>query len=113
MFFLPSIFSIPRLTVSILMSVLMLGAFVWGGFVLYVTQSTPKAPDVVTDTVVVLTGGAGRSEAGFQIIAEGKAKSMLITGVLGQRSSSNSSPVTMICLPKKFFSETLVVELCR
>jgi len=81
MFFLPGIFSIPRLTVSILMSLLMLGAFLWGGFTLYVMQSTPQSPDIVTDTVVVLTGGSGRVEAGFQIIAGGKAKSMLITGV--------------------------------
>ena len=63
------------------MSLLMLGAFLWGGFTLYVTQSTPASPDIVTDTVVVLTGGAGRIEAGAQIIADGKAKSMLITGV--------------------------------
>lgn len=81
MFFLPGLFSIPRLTISIMMSVLMLGAFAYGGFVLYVTQVQPKSPDVVTDTVIVLTGGAGRVEAGFQILADKKAKSMLITGV--------------------------------
>lgn len=81
MFFLPGLFSIPRLTISILMSLLMLGAFIWGGFVLYVTQATPRGADIVTDTVVVLTGGAGRVEAGFQIIADGKAKNLLITGV--------------------------------
>jgi len=81
MFFLPSLFSIPRFTISILMSVLMLAALAYVGFVITITQSKPQMPDTVTDAVVVLTGGPGRVEAGFQIVADNKARAMLITGV--------------------------------
>ncbi|HEY8963842.1 MAG TPA: YdcF family protein [Alphaproteobacteria bacterium] len=86
MFFLPGLFSIPRLTISILMSLLMVGALLWVAFTLYVTQSTPDARGEVTNAVVVLTGGAGRTAAGFQIIAEGRAEKLLITGVGNQTS---------------------------
>jgi uncharacterized SAM-binding protein YcdF (DUF218 family) len=42
----------------------------------------PKAGDErVTDGIVVLTGGAGRLERGLDLLEQGKAKRMLISGV--------------------------------
>jgi uncharacterized SAM-binding protein YcdF (DUF218 family) len=46
------------------------------------TTMLPKAGDGrTTDAVVVLTGGAKRLERGLQLLEQGKAKRMLISGV--------------------------------
>lgn len=37
--------------------------------------------DVATDAIIVLTGGMGRVEAGLQLLQDGKAKILLISGV--------------------------------
>lgn len=82
MFFIPRlILSIPRLTLSFLMSGLMLLAMAYAGFAVYVLTLSPKAPDEKADAVVVLTGGVGRVPTGFELIRDGKAQALLITGV--------------------------------
>lgn len=63
------------------MSGLMILAMAYAVFAIYVLSLEPKAPDIETDAVVVLTGGAGRVQTGFRLIYEGKAKALLITGV--------------------------------
>ena len=52
------------------------------GFVLFaVTLGRPAPADARrTDAVVVITGGGGRIEHGLEVLAEGKAKRMLIAG---------------------------------
>ncbi len=40
-----------------------------------------QAPGPVTEAIVVLTGGAGRIEAGLDLLAAGAAEQMLISGV--------------------------------
>jgi uncharacterized SAM-binding protein YcdF (DUF218 family) len=53
------------------------------GFVLFgVTLGKPAPSDASrVDAIVVLTGGKGRIEQGARLLAEGKAKRMLIAGV--------------------------------
>jgi uncharacterized SAM-binding protein YcdF (DUF218 family) len=46
------------------------------------TLMLPKSGDArITDAVVVLTGGAKRLERGLQLLEQGKAKRMLVSGV--------------------------------
>jgi uncharacterized SAM-binding protein YcdF (DUF218 family) len=53
------------------------------GLLRFGDQIPPQAPEPAerTDAVVVLTGGADRVEAGLKLVAEGRAKKLLISGV--------------------------------
>ncbi|HZT50986.1 MAG TPA: YdcF family protein [Stellaceae bacterium] len=56
----------------------------WGaGFVWFVREIPAAAgdPDRVTDAIVVLTGGSLRVERGLELLADGKAKKLFISGV--------------------------------
>eukprot|EP01031_Cornospumella_fuschlensis_P014755 gene14755-18030_t len=57
-------------------------AFV-GGFALFVTRMAAQEPTRPrpADAIVVLTGGASRVSDGLQLLAEGRGKRLLITGV--------------------------------
>ncbi|MGI4881330.1 MAG: YdcF family protein [Janthinobacterium lividum] len=59
------------------------GALVWlGGFAWFVATRPGAAPlALTTDAVVVLTGGSGRLARGVQVIEQGSATRMLISGV--------------------------------
>lgn len=82
MLFLPRlVLGLPRLTLSFLMSGLMLLAMAYAVFALYVLTLTPKDNTEPLDAVIVLTGGTGRVQAGFDIMEQGRAKALLITGV--------------------------------
>ena len=51
------------------------------GFVLFsVTLGRPAAAEVRTDAIIVITGASGRIEHGVDVLADGKAKRMLISG---------------------------------
>ena len=51
------------------------------GFILFgVTLGRPAKPGVRTDAIVVITGGSGRIEHAMDVLAEGKARRMLISG---------------------------------
>ncbi len=50
------------------------------GFALFGVTLGEAAPAEKTDAVVVLTGGAGRIERGAEVMADGLAKRMLISG---------------------------------
>ena len=51
------------------------------GFILFgVTLGRPAKPDVRTDAVVVLTGGAGRIEQAMEVLADGLTSRVLISG---------------------------------
>lgn len=55
-----------------------IGGFIW--FVQNIPRETPS--DLVpTDAVVVLTGGSGRLPAGIELLAEGHAKKLFVSGV--------------------------------
>ena len=41
----------------------------------------PAEPTTATDAIVVLTGGAGRLGVGFELLREGRAKKLFISGV--------------------------------
>lgn len=50
------------------------------GFILFaVTLGTPSDAEK-TDAIVVITGGSGRIEHGVEVLADGKAKRLLISG---------------------------------
>jgi uncharacterized SAM-binding protein YcdF (DUF218 family) len=54
----------------------------WGlGFAAFMLLLAQPAGDVVTDAVVVPTGGPGRIDRGLALIEQRRAKRMLVTGV--------------------------------
>jgi uncharacterized SAM-binding protein YcdF (DUF218 family) len=68
----------------LLCGLILLLAFAWCfALALFVhampTQSVP--PSVTTDAIVVLTGGNGRVERGFDMLAQGAAPVLLVSGV--------------------------------
>jgi uncharacterized SAM-binding protein YcdF (DUF218 family) len=62
-------------TVSLLILLYLLG------YALFAVLLPRPADDRSTDAIVVLTGGAKRLERGLQLLEEGKAKRMLVSGV--------------------------------
>jgi uncharacterized SAM-binding protein YcdF (DUF218 family) len=60
-------------------SLLLLGYLL--GFVFYaVALGQPVKADVRTDAIIVITGGSGRIEQAMEVLADGKAKRMLVAG---------------------------------
>jgi uncharacterized SAM-binding protein YcdF (DUF218 family) len=61
-------------------------ALVWGvGFLWFLRLAAqPAAPLGRADGIVVLTGGAERIEAGLRLLADGRAPTMLISGIGGK-----------------------------
>ncbi len=64
------------------------GAFacvaLWGAGLVWFSRQIPRSvedPLAVTDAIVVLTGGAGRLGAGLELLAQGKAGNLFISGV--------------------------------
>lgn len=56
----------------------------WVGGLIWYAEDIPRGvPDAATptDAVVVLTGGSGRLDVGFHLLAEGRAKKLFISGV--------------------------------
>lgn len=66
------------------MALALVGAVLWGGGLVWFAEAIPKAiedPDTATDAVVVLTGGTGRLSAGIELIDQGKARKLFVSGV--------------------------------
>jgi len=62
---------------------------VWLGGLIYFTTLIPDSvadPTTPTDGIVVLTGGSDRLREGLQLLADGKAKRLLISGVYHEAS---------------------------
>jgi uncharacterized SAM-binding protein YcdF (DUF218 family) len=56
----------------------------WLGGLVWYAEDIPRAvadAATKTDAVIVLTGGSGRRDVGFQLLAEGRAKKLFISGV--------------------------------
>src|SRR5210317_1855869 len=55
----------------------------WGGLIWFATQLPRAVPaeKPTTDVIVVLTGGTGRLEAGFQLLSEKRADRLFVSGV--------------------------------
>ena len=51
------------------------------GFLWFAVFLPGPADDIVTDAIVVPTGGQGRIDRGLQLLADGKARQLLVTGV--------------------------------
>ena len=57
-------------------------ALLWAlGFAAFATNLAGPAGDETTDAIVVLTGGPGRVQRGLAVLAAGRAKRLLISGV--------------------------------
>ena len=57
-------------------------AIIWiGGFVWFATTLPQPAADAQTQAVIVPTGSAGRIERGLEVLDQGAARMMLVTGV--------------------------------
>jgi uncharacterized SAM-binding protein YcdF (DUF218 family) len=96
---------LPRLVTIVLIAFL-----AWlGGLIYFATLIPGKAVDVdgQTDAIVVLTGGSDRLREGLRLLADGKAKQLLISGVHREASladllkigeaPANLSPQTIQC----------------
>jgi uncharacterized SAM-binding protein YcdF (DUF218 family) len=62
----------------------------WIGGLVWYAEAIPRAVDdaaTPTDAVVVLTGGSGRLDVGFRLLAEKRAKKLLISGVAREVNS--------------------------
>lgn len=77
----PILPGILRITVAVAAGAVTLWAAGFLAFLLMVASDAPKNPQVRSDVVVVLTGGTGRVEQGFALMAQDKASAMLVTGV--------------------------------
>jgi uncharacterized SAM-binding protein YcdF (DUF218 family) len=70
--------------VRILLSVFVLLVLLWSAGLLWfaeVTQQGPEQPMLVTDAIVVPTGGSGRLAEGLRLLAKGLAERLFVTGV--------------------------------
>lgn len=59
-------------------------AIAWGAGFVWFTQRIPRAVEdaaAVTDAIVVLTGGVGRLGTGLDLLAEGRAAKLFVSGV--------------------------------
>ncbi len=72
-----------RTVLAVLAASLSMLALAWfAGFAWFAYGAVRAAPPVpVSDGIVVLTGGAGRIEAALDLLVEGRARLMLISGV--------------------------------
>ena len=60
------------------------GAIAWCAGFVWFTQRIPRSVEdaaAVTDAIVVLTGGAGRLGTGLDLLAEGRAAKLFVSGV--------------------------------
>lgn len=67
-----------------LLTLLMLMAITWSAALLWFVGSMPSSPAdpaMKTEAIVVLTGGKGRVERGFEMLAQGAAPVLFISGV--------------------------------
>jgi uncharacterized SAM-binding protein YcdF (DUF218 family) len=75
----------PRKLLSGAVAVAVLLALLWGaGFAWFLRGAlTAAAPPPQADGIVALTGGAGRVESALHLLAEGRARLLLVSGVGG------------------------------
>jgi uncharacterized SAM-binding protein YcdF (DUF218 family) len=63
---------------AVLIAILWLSGLLWFASVIPTAVAEPAR---TTDAIVVLTGGSGRLKAGFDLLAQGKAKKLFVSGV--------------------------------
>jgi uncharacterized SAM-binding protein YcdF (DUF218 family) len=66
------------------LTALILGLTAWLAGLLWFIDQIPRRieqPETITDAIVVLTGGAGRLAAGLELLAQGRASKLFVSGV--------------------------------
>ena len=67
-----------------MLALALLAAFAWVGSLILFVGAMPERvgdPERKTDAIVVLTGGSERLQEGIRLLAEGKARKLLVSGV--------------------------------
>ena len=73
-----------RRAARLLLTLMLLGIFACiAGFFWFIEQIPRRIeqPETMTDAIVVLTGGTGRLAAGLELLAQGRASKLFISGV--------------------------------
>lgn len=75
------IFKLFAYCLTAFLTLLMFWALGWLWFAAAVVSAKPQTPDAKTDAIIVLTGGDKRVNTGLDLIADGKANYLFISGV--------------------------------
>lgn len=75
------IFKLFAYCLTAFLTLLMFWTLGWLWFAASVVAAKPQSPDKKTDAVIVLTGGDKRVNTGLDLVAEGKADYLFISGV--------------------------------
>ena len=68
----------------VVLTALAISALLWSGGLAWFAEASRQGsdlPDLVTEAIVVPTGGSGRLEEGLRLLEEGRAKALFVTGV--------------------------------
>lgn len=87
------IFKLFAYCLTAFLTLMMFWALGWLWFAAAVVSSKPQTPDTKTDAIIVLTGGDKRVNTGLDLIADGKADYLFISGV-----NSKVTPYDLIAL---------------
>ena len=76
----------PKLRLTIVTSALLIAVIAWIGGLIHFAETMPEdIPDNAeieqTDAIVVLTGGSNRLQNGIDLLRDGKARKLFVTGV--------------------------------
>lgn len=75
------IFKLFAYCLTAFLTLVMFWALGWLWFAAAVVAAKPQTPDMKTDAIIVLTGGDKRVNTGIDLIADGKADYLFISGV--------------------------------
>lgn len=75
------IFKLFAYCLAAFMTLVLIWALGWLWFSASVVAAKPQSPETKTDAIIVLTGGGKRVDTGLDLIADGKAKYLFISGV--------------------------------
>lgn len=89
------IFKLFAYCLTAFMTLVLIWALGWLWFSASVVAAKPQQLDTKTDAIIVLTGGGKRVDTGLDLLADGKAKYLFISGV-----NSKVKPEELIALWK-------------
>jgi uncharacterized SAM-binding protein YcdF (DUF218 family) len=75
------IFKLFAYCMTAILTLLMFWVIGWMWFAASVVSMKPQAQDIKTDAIIVLTGGDGRVNEGLNLLSQGKAEKLFVSGV--------------------------------